>query len=97
MACRRSVDVYICHCKAVTDDRIRSAIVDGARTIDEVSAQCRAGTGCGGCWPALFDMLERLAVSAQPVDILERCLPHDGQPVEIAATAAAAAVAVAVA
>ncbi len=50
--------MYICHCKAVTDASIRSAIDAGARTIDEVSAHCRAGTGCGGCWPALFELLE---------------------------------------
>jgi bacterioferritin-associated ferredoxin len=61
--------VYICHCKAVTDVSIRSAIDRGARTIDEVSAHCRAGTGCRGCWPVLFEMLERLGVSEQRVDI----------------------------
>jgi bacterioferritin-associated ferredoxin len=62
--------VYICHCKAVTDASIRSAIDGGARTIDEVSAHCRAGTGCGGCWPALFEILERsLGMSEQRVEI----------------------------
>jgi assimilatory nitrate reductase electron transfer subunit len=62
--------VYICHCKAVTDESIRSAIHCGARTIDEVSAQCRAGTGCRGCWPALFELLEQsLGPSEQHVEL----------------------------
>jgi bacterioferritin-associated ferredoxin len=62
--------VYICHCKAVTDERIRSAIDSGARTIDEVSAHCRAGTGCRGCWPALFELLERgLELSDEPSEL----------------------------
>ena len=41
--------MWICHCKGVTDRQIRSAINAGARSVVEISARCRAGTGCGGC------------------------------------------------
>ena len=62
--------MYICHCRAVTDASIRSAIDAGARTIDEVSAHCRAGTGCRGCWPALFALLETgLDLDETPVEL----------------------------
>jgi bacterioferritin-associated ferredoxin len=62
--------VYICHCKAVTDSKIRSAIDEGARTIDEVGSRCRAGTGCGGCWPALFALIEQgLNVLDEPMEL----------------------------
>ncbi|MGH9118896.1 MAG: (2Fe-2S)-binding protein [Acidimicrobiales bacterium] len=62
--------MYICHCNAVTDASIRSAIDGGARTIDEVSARCRAGTGCGGCWPALFELLEKgLDLDERPTEL----------------------------
>ncbi|HEY7137827.1 MAG TPA: (2Fe-2S)-binding protein [Acidimicrobiia bacterium] len=41
--------MWVCHCNAVTDARIRSAIDDGARDEDDVAAHCGAGTRCGGC------------------------------------------------
>jgi bacterioferritin-associated ferredoxin len=49
--------VYLCHCLAVTDDTIRTAMEDGARTIAEVGERCGAGTGCGGCHLVLRQML----------------------------------------
>lgn len=41
--------MYVCICAAVTDDRIRSCIAQGARTVEEVGEACEAGTGCGSC------------------------------------------------
>ena len=62
--------MYICHCEAVTDASIRSAIEAGARTVAEVSEHCRAGSGCGGCWPALFALLEQgLALDEVPAGV----------------------------
>lgn len=52
--------MYICHCRAVTDSAILQAIAGGARTIEELSRQCLAGSRCGGCWPALDELLERV-------------------------------------
>jgi bacterioferritin-associated ferredoxin len=50
--------VYVCHCQAVTDHTIKDVIEHGARTIEEVSLRCSAGSDCGGCWSALEDLLE---------------------------------------
>ncbi len=48
----------ICHCKGVSERQIRSAISAGARTPVEIAAHCRAGTGCGGCLPAVCRLLD---------------------------------------
>jgi bacterioferritin-associated ferredoxin len=41
--------VIVCHCRAVTDRRIRQAIRQGARSHAEVARACQAGGCCGGC------------------------------------------------
>lgn len=49
--------MYICHCRAVTDRTVREAIESGARDARQVSMTCGAATGCGGCYPALAQLL----------------------------------------
>jgi bacterioferritin-associated ferredoxin len=49
--------VLVCHCHRICDRTIRESIREGARSIDEVGASCRAGTGCGGCRPAIAGLL----------------------------------------
>lgn len=49
--------MWICHCKAVTDGQIEAAIDDGACSTLDVALECRAGTGCGGCIPAVRRIL----------------------------------------
>jgi bacterioferritin-associated ferredoxin len=49
--------VIVCHCRAVSDDRIGAEIDAGARTVDEVGDRCGAGTGCGGCRPVVEAVL----------------------------------------
>jgi len=48
----------VCHCRGVSDGQIRLAIDAGARTQVEISAHCRAGTGCGGCLPEVCRLLD---------------------------------------
>lgn len=43
----------VCHCNNVTKGRIRACWENGARTVEEVCARTRAGTGCGGCRDAV--------------------------------------------
>lgn len=49
----------MCSCRAVTDRTVNAAIASGARSIDEVAERCGAGARCGGCWPALTELLEQ--------------------------------------
>ncbi len=51
--------MYVCHCRGVTDRRVLAAIDSGAATIEELARQCSAGARCGGCWPALEELLAR--------------------------------------
>lgn len=56
--------MYVCHCRAVTDRAIREAIESGARDAFQVSMRCGAGTGCGGCYPALAQLLAEYGLTA---------------------------------
>ena len=49
--------MLVCHCHRICDRTIRESIREGARSIDEVGDACRAGTGCGGCRPAIAGLL----------------------------------------
>lgn len=57
--------MLVCHCKRVRDEVVRSAVKAGARTVEEVGASCRAGTGCGGCQP-LIDAIIDEELAAEP-------------------------------
>ena len=50
--------MVVCHCEAVNDERIRSTVRSGARTIAEVAVDCRAGSGCGGCLPLVAELID---------------------------------------
>jgi len=41
----------------VTDREIEGEVAAGARTIEDLAARCGAGSECGGCWPALEELL----------------------------------------
>ncbi|MEG0014797.1 MAG: (2Fe-2S)-binding protein [Cellulosilyticaceae bacterium] len=47
----------ICHCKQVDYVGIRKAMINGARTIDEIKEMTGAGTGCGRCVPEIEKIL----------------------------------------
>jgi bacterioferritin-associated ferredoxin len=48
--------MLICHCHAITDREIRASIQAGAGSVCDVGEHCGAGTGCGGC----FELLEEI-------------------------------------
>lgn len=58
--------MLLCHCRGVNDRKVRKAIDDGARTIQELGEVCAAGTRCGGCWPALAELLSER--TGQPLE-----------------------------
>ena len=57
----------VCHCHAVTDRDIRSAVRSGACSVESVGRACGAGTSCGGCVPLVASVIrsevERFAPS----------------------------------
>lgn len=50
--------MYVCLCRGVNEDTVRRAIADGAHDPVTLSRCSGAGTGCGGCYPALCRLLE---------------------------------------
>jgi bacterioferritin-associated ferredoxin len=49
--------VIVCHCQAVTERVIRSAVRDGARCRRSVARACAAGRSCGGCVEAIDEIV----------------------------------------
>lgn len=57
--------MIVCHCEVVSDGDVRAAIAAGATNESSVAAACGTSLHCGGCLPAVRELL------------LERGLPVD--------------------
>jgi bacterioferritin-associated ferredoxin len=55
--------MIVCQCRAVSDRTIGSVIAAGASTVAAVSSATGAGTGCGGCVPAIEVLLAEAALA----------------------------------
>ncbi len=55
--------MLICHCHGISDRAIRKAVRGGASTRREIARSCRAGGLCGGCGPAIDEILASEAVA----------------------------------
>ncbi len=53
-----SPKMFVCVCHAVSDERVKSAIDQGATTREAVTRACRAGGDCGACHGHIEDMIE---------------------------------------
>jgi bacterioferritin-associated ferredoxin len=52
------LEMYVCVCKAVTEQQVRAAIDEGALSVDEVAEACCAGDDCGACHDKIEEMIE---------------------------------------
>jgi bacterioferritin-associated ferredoxin len=50
--------MYICICNAVTDSAIRKAVIEGARSLRDLSARTGCSTKCGRCVPTAREVLD---------------------------------------
>lgn len=50
--------MFVCICRAVTEQEVKSAIEGGAKTVHAVTQNCCAGDDCGACHGAIEDMIE---------------------------------------
>lgn len=53
--------MLVCHCKAVYERHVRAEIARGALDEFDIARACGAGTGCGGCVPAISRLLGECA------------------------------------
>lgn len=49
--------MIVCHCRGISDRVIRQAIRQGASTRRQVSEACGASVFCGGCGPAVDEII----------------------------------------
>jgi len=49
--------MIVCLCRGVPEQTIQRVIASGARTVDDVSRVCGAGTDCGACYRVLAEMV----------------------------------------
>jgi bacterioferritin-associated ferredoxin len=63
--------MIVCHCRAVSDKRVRSELANGAQDEIDVAMACGAGTGCGSCVDEIRrlcdDATRSLCANAKPV------------------------------
>ena len=45
--------MYLCHCKAVTEEQVRQAVAQGARSLSDLSIRFGVGSECGQCHVAI--------------------------------------------
>lgn len=62
--------MLVCHCNGVSDRSIRKAVRKGAGSIREVARMSGAGACCGGCRPAVRDILEDELASREQRQLL---------------------------
>ncbi|GAC83782.1 hypothetical protein GP2_015_00240 [Gordonia paraffinivorans NBRC 108238] len=53
--------MFVCICRAVTEDEVHEHCNNGAYTIDDIADRCGAGEGCGTCLERLDDILSERA------------------------------------
>ncbi len=59
----------ICNCNGVSKGELVAAVLGGARSVRQLCAATRAGSGCGTCQGQLRTLLEELSAEAPPVGL----------------------------
>ena len=78
--------MYLCICKAVSDQQIRQAIREGVRTVGEISTRFGAGTECGKCLESISEYVDACLAAPPAVSA-----PATAQPAITRTTPATAA------
>ena len=50
--------MFVCVCRAVSDEKVKAVIEAGARSVDDVTAACCAGDDCGACHAMIEELIE---------------------------------------
>ena len=61
--------MYVCVCRAVTDEEVKAAIDAGADTVQAVTKACCAGDDCGACHDSIDALIRgrRAGTTALPL------------------------------
>jgi bacterioferritin-associated ferredoxin len=63
--------MIVCHCRGLSDRKIREVIRRGAHSPREVALACHAGRNCGGCIPTVRELIE-CEIAASALECAER-------------------------
>ena len=58
--------MIVCHCRGLSDRKIRDVIRRGAHSPREVAMACHAGRSCGGCIPLVRELIANETSAALP-------------------------------
>jgi bacterioferritin-associated ferredoxin len=64
--------MFVCLCLAVTNQAVRNAVQNGARTSQQVATACGAGSDCGRCRRTLRAIIDA-ASTAEPTTEVTAC------------------------
>ena len=67
--------MYVCLCHGITDRQVRHALREGACSVDQVMECTAAGTCCGGCRPAIAEIVERARAEGAEAPSSRHSLP----------------------
>jgi len=56
----KEAGLYICLCNAVTDKAIKDCAEEGARSVEDLTAQLGVASGCGRCRECAMDLLREV-------------------------------------
>ena len=57
--------MIVCLCHGVSERKVEAVVADGAKTVNDITRVCGAGSDCGACYRMLAELLDD-ARRAQP-------------------------------
>jgi len=73
--------MLICHCQVISNQAIQQAVDAGARTVGQVGRANGAGTCCGGCVPAIAELIEN-RMTSRPLPVMRLARDHSAVAAE---------------
>jgi bacterioferritin-associated ferredoxin len=58
--------MYVCLCQGISESRLQQAIVEGARSFEQLQSCTGVATCCGACEPCAREMLDRPELDSAP-------------------------------
>ena len=58
--------MIVCVCRGVSESQVEAVVTSGARTVDQVSRACGAGSDCGACRFMVAEIVEGARGAACP-------------------------------
>jgi bacterioferritin-associated ferredoxin len=58
--------MIVCVCRGVSESQVEAVVTAGAKTVDQVSRACGAGSDCGACRFMVAEIVEGARSAACP-------------------------------